>query len=98
MQMSEAQPSEAKATIPIIDEQMGSFEVHDVTRVEPVDLSPISFKEIQKQNRKLRFKTSLLLTPKMDEESKQLLILDEPEIGLYVFAYTRDELIHEANE
>ncbi|MDF5717439.1 MAG: hypothetical protein PUP93_27135 [Rhizonema sp. NSF051] len=40
----------------------------------------------------------LVLTPEMDEETKQLLVVEEPRIGLHVFAYTRDELIHEINE
>lgn len=40
----------------------------------------------------------LLLTPEMDEETKQLFVIEEPRIGLHVFAYTRDELIHEINE
>ncbi|GAB1545156.1 hypothetical protein NUACC21_78320 [Scytonema sp. NUACC21] len=70
----------------------------DVTRIEPLDLSPINIREICGHDKKLRLKTHLLLTPEMDEESGQLLVVEEPEIGLHVFAFTRDELIHEIND
>lgn len=70
----------------------------DVTRIEPVDLSPIVIREVPRHSKKLRLKVPLLLTPKMDEETLQLLVIEESQIGLHVFAYTRDELIHEINE
>jgi hypothetical protein len=47
-------------------------------------------------DKKLRFKNSLTLTPKIDD-SKQLYIIDYPELGLDVFAYTREELIEGIN-
>jgi hypothetical protein len=40
----------------------------------------------------------LLLTPQMDDDTEQLYIVEEPEIGLHVFSYTREDLIHEINE
>lgn len=70
----------------------------DVTRIEPVDTSPINIREVSREDKKLKLKIPLFLTPKLDEESQQLLVVEEPQIGLYVFAYTRDELIHEINE
>lgn len=70
----------------------------DVTRIEPVDLSPINIREVTGHDKKLRLIMPLLLTPELDEETKQLLVVEEPQIGLHVFAYTRDELIHEINE
>jgi hypothetical protein len=70
----------------------------DVTRIEPVDLSPIVIREVPWNQKKLRLKVPLLLTPELDEETKQILVLEEPTIGLDVYAYTRDELIHEINE
>jgi hypothetical protein len=70
----------------------------DVTRIEPVDLSPITIREIPKQDKKLCFKTPLVLTPKLDEETEQLLVIEEPQIGLHVFAYSRDEITHEIND
>jgi hypothetical protein len=70
----------------------------DVTRIEPVDLSSILIKEVSWHSKKLRLKAPVLLTPIMDEETKQILVLEEPQIDLYVFAYTREDLIHEINE
>ncbi len=70
----------------------------DVTRIELVDLSPIVIREVPGHNKKLRLKMPLILTPKMDEETKQLLVVEESQIGIHVFAYTRDDLIHEINE
>lgn len=70
----------------------------DVTRIELVDLSPINIREVSGNDKKLRLRMPLLLIPEMDEETKQLFVIEEPRIGLHVFAYTRDELIHEINE
>ncbi len=69
----------------------------NVTRVEPVDLSPILIREILWHNKKLRFKSPFLLSPQMDD-TEQLYVVEEPEIGLHVFSYTREDLIHEINE
>lgn len=81
-----------------LDAEGHPIKLTDVTRIEPVDLSPINIREVSEKDKKLRLKTSLLLTPKLDEETQQLFVVEEPHIGLYVFAYTRDELIHEINE
>jgi hypothetical protein len=70
----------------------------NVTRIEPVDLSPILIREILLHNKKLRFKTPFLLTLQMDDDTEQLYVVEEPEIGLHVFSYTREDLIHEINE
>lgn len=80
-----------------LDADGNPIKLTDITRIEPVDLSPISIREILWHNKKLRFKTPFLLTPKMDD-TEQLYILEEPEIGLHVFSYTREDLIHEINE
>ncbi len=85
---------EAKA----LNDEGHPIKLTDVTRIEPLDLSPINVREICGDDRKLRLKMHLVLTPEMDEESKQLLVVEEPQIGLHVFAYTRDELIHEIND
>jgi len=70
----------------------------DVTKIEPVDLSPILLKEVSWDNSNLRLKNPIQLTPYMDEESHQLYVVEEPRIGLYVFAYTRENLMDEINE
>lgn len=81
-----------------LDNEGHPIKLTDVNRIEPVDLSPISFREISYQNTTLRFTSPLKLTPIMDEESSQLFIVEDVNINLYVFAYTREDLIHEINE
>lgn len=34
----------------------------------------------------------------MDDDTEQLYVVEKPEIGLHVFSYTREDLIHEINE
>jgi hypothetical protein len=70
----------------------------DVSRIEPLDLSYIRLQEVSFNSKTLIFNTPLVLQPKLDEESKQLLIVEDSNIGLDVFAYTREDLIHEIND
>jgi len=70
----------------------------DVTRIEAVELSPIILREISWLDRKLICKNPLRLLPKMDEDTSQLFVVEEPNIRIHVFAYTRDDLIYEINE
>ncbi len=81
-----------------LDSEGHPIKLTDVNRIEPVDLSSILLKEVSYQNTKLRLKNPLMLTPYMDEESSQLFIVEDVNINLYVFAYTREDLIHEINE
>lgn len=81
-----------------LDSEGHPTKLTDVTRIDPIDLSSILLKEINDRDRKLIFKNPLRLLPIMDEESRQLYVVEYPNIGLHVFSYTRDELIHEINE
>lgn len=81
-----------------LDNEGHPIKLSDVNRIEPVDLSSIFLKEVTYQNTKLKAKNPLILTPVMDEESSQLFIVEFNEINLYVYNYTRDDLIHEINE
>lgn len=58
---------------------------------QPPDLSPIELKEIVLEDRILRFRSPLILTPESDE-TKQLLCIKEPYLGIDVCAETRDEV------
>jgi hypothetical protein len=69
-----------------------------VTRVEPIDLSPMSFDRIEWHGRQLVFDPPLTLEPTMDEESGQLYILTDKELGIDVFAQTRENVIDELAE
>ena len=81
-----------------LDNEGHPIKLTDVTKIEPVDLSSILLKDVSYGETKLRFRQPLRLTPTIDEESSQLLIAEDININLYVFAYTREELISEINE
>ena len=66
-----------------------------VTRVEPIDLSPMTFDHIEWKSRRLILHPPLSLDPTMDEESGQLYILSDDELGILVFAQTREQLADE---
>jgi hypothetical protein len=69
-----------------------------VTRVEPIDLSPMTFSRMTWVERTLAIKPALTLLPEMDEETGQFYILKHPELGIDVFARTREELSDELAE
>ena len=64
----------------------------DVTRIEPVDLSPMCFDAIELAGRCLRFNPPLLLEPGLEEETKQLLIVQDDDLDIHVYAQTREQL------
>jgi len=69
-----------------------------VTRVEPIDLSPMTFERIEWGGRRLILDPPLTLEPTMDEESGQLYMLVDEDLGVDVFARTRAEVIDELAE
>ena len=81
-----------------VDAEGHPIKITDVTRIEAVELDSIIIKEVELSASTLVFKTPLQLVPTMDEDTKQLFVVDKPEISLNVFAYTREELIAEIND
>jgi len=69
-----------------------------VTRVEPIDLSPMTFDRIDWSGRHLLIDPPIKLEPKMDDETGQLYLLVDPELDIDVFARTREEVIDELSE
>ncbi len=69
-----------------------------VTRVEPIDLSPMTFDRIEWRGRHLILDPPLTLEPTMDEESGQLYMLADESLGIDVFAQTREAVIDELAE
>jgi hypothetical protein len=59
--------------------------------IREVDLSPYYVAEVQLPDCVLRLREPLVLTPMLDE-SKQLMCLVYPSLGIDVCAFTRDEL------
>lgn len=69
----------------------------DVTSIIPVDLSPIAISKFNADGKTICPKDGqpISLSPRLDEDSRQLFVIEDEEIGLDVFATTRDELVSE---
>ena len=63
--------------------------------IEPLDLSPLTIDRVRNGSQTLRIVPSLKLMPHLDEESKQLLVVEDEDIDLLAFAATREELEEE---
>ncbi len=64
----------------------------DVSRIESVDLSPMTFSVVEHSGRVLKLNPPLILEPDLDEDTQQLLIISDSELDLYVYAQTREVL------
>ncbi len=69
----------------------------DLSRIEPNDLSPMVFDAVEWGGRRLALESPLSLEPTMDE-SGQLYRLEDPGLGIDVFAQTREQLANELAE
>ena len=69
-----------------------------VTRVEPLDLSSMTFDHITWGSRRLIIDPPLTLSPTMDEDSGQLYVVSDEGLGIHVFAQTREQLADELAE
>lgn len=69
----------------------------DVTSVVPVDLSPIPISVFSVDSSTIGIADGqpIILSPKLDEESHQVFVVEDESLGLDVFASTRDELVSE---
>jgi hypothetical protein len=81
-----------------LDEEGNPTRLTNVTKLEPVDLSPITLKTVQWQGQTLRFTRPLLLEPKLDEESSQLYVVENTDLALVSYAQTREQLVQDINE
>jgi len=66
----------------------------DVTRIEPVDLSPLVFGRIDFNGQTLTAITELRLTPKLDD-SQQIYVVEDTSLDLQAHAFTREDLADE---
>lgn len=81
-----------------VDSNGNPIRLTDVTRIEPLDLSPIVLHEVSFNDRNFRFRRPLQLTPELEPEGKQLLTVENPQLGINVFAYSREALLEEISE
>lgn len=80
----------------VLDEEGSPSKLMDVSRIEPVDFSPMVVTELEALP--VRMKTPLVLVPVLDEESQQYLCVADSDLGLDAFALTRDHLFDEVQE
>jgi hypothetical protein len=76
-----------------LDEHGHPKSLTDVTRIEPVDLSPMVFDYLELDGRILRFSSKLIVEPVLDEETSQLLVIEDETLGIHVYAQNREILV-----
>ncbi len=81
-----------------VDSKGHPVRLTNVTRVSPVDLSPMTFDQVDWLGRRIIINPPLMLEPSMDEDSGQLYLLVDDELGIHVFARTREEVADELAE
>lgn len=81
----------------LLDEQGSPKQIIDVTDIRDLDLSPLEVSTVRHGSLILRLSPSMTLQPVLDE-SKQLQCLDNQELGIHVFAPTREALLTELHE
>jgi len=82
----------------ILDGEGHPLRLSDVTRIETVDLSAMSFSHVEHNGRVLVLTPPITLYPMLDEESSQLLVATDQELGIHVYAQTREALVEELAE
>lgn len=82
----------------LLDEESNPVRLTDVTRIEAVDLSPMTFERLEYQDRALEFLEPLTLVPALDEESSQYYELRDETLDLFVYAPSREQLADELAE
>ncbi|MEI6415036.1 MAG: hypothetical protein WCP34_12360 [Pseudomonadota bacterium] len=80
----------------VLDNEGNPDKLMDVTRIEPIDLSPWVINELESMP--VRLKAPLELIPVLDEESQQYLCVEESSLGLSAFALNREQLFDEIQE
>lgn len=82
----------------ILDDESNPIRLTDVTRIEAVDLSPMTFERLNQEGRTLEFCEPLTLSPELDEDSNQFYELRDETLDLFVYAQTREQLADELTE
>jgi hypothetical protein len=67
----------------------------DITRIEPLDLSPLLLRELRSNKRRFIFKRPIELLPELEPENKQFLVIEYEKLGFFVYANTREGLVTE---
>jgi hypothetical protein len=79
----------------VLDADGRPLRLTDVRSIEPVDLSPVEFREVEFDDQVLHFEPAIILTPRLDDDEQQYFVADIPEFGLTLGGRTRDELLQD---
>ena len=79
----------------MVDESGEPLRLTAVSRIEPVDLSPLVFARVEHDGTVLQPISPLEITPSLDEETQQFYVASDESLDLHAFADTRDDLAEE---
>lgn len=82
----------------ILDEDNHPTKMSEVSLIEAVDLSQMTFTSVNRDGRTLAISPPLVVTPVLDEETNQYLEVREDALGLFAFANNRELLVDEIEE
>jgi hypothetical protein len=83
----------------VLDRDGNPERLTEVSTIQPVDLSPITFSQFVEQGqRKLALTHPLTFTPTLDEEGKQLYVIRDESINVHVYATTREALMFDLED
>ncbi len=80
----------------IVDDLGMPKKIVDVTNIQDLDMNDFEVKRVKSEGIFLSAKNKIIIKPFLDE-SKQLICLDDEEIGICVYAETREKLLEELN-
>lgn len=81
----------------VLDETDQPKEIHAVSGIRDLDLSPFTIDEVHSLNRTLHAKTTIVLEPTLND-SQQLICIEDQRLGIDVFAESREKLLDELSE
>jgi hypothetical protein len=80
------------------DENGDVKNMFDLESIGTLDLSPLEVNEVEHDGLRLRFKETVRLQPRLNDENPQFVSIEEPRLGLDAFAGTVSDLLDEVAE
>ena len=78
-----------------LDENGNPNKLTKVSRIVPLDLSPLVLGELRYKQRRFSFRTTQVFSPSLESEYKQSLFVERLDLGIHAFGLTREELVEE---
>jgi hypothetical protein len=82
----------------VLDRDGNPKRLTDVSSVEPIDLGPAEFPEIDFENYRLVINPPILVVPELEPETKQYFVATIEELGFSLYGRTRDALLQDFEE